>query len=59
MVLDVQNPTDHDIEMSGRTVVGTLQQIQAVYPATALEKPDCCPTVSVGQVGAESEQTTL
>lgn len=56
IVLDVQNPTDHDIELSGKTVIGTLQHVQAVYPATVLEKPDHCPQVSVSQVNAQSEQ---
>lgn len=45
IVLDVQNPTDHDIGLSGRTVVGTVQQVQAVYPATILEKPNHHPPV--------------
>lgn len=58
IVLDVQNPTDHDIELSGKTVVGTLHQIQAVYPAAVLEKPDNCSPVSVSQVNAESDQVT-
>lgn len=56
IVLDVQNPTDHDIELSGKTVVGTLEQIQAVYPATVLEKSDQCSPLLVNQVNAESEQ---
>ena len=58
IVLDVQNPTDHDIELSGRTVVGTLQQVQAVYPATIFERPSHSPPVSVSQVNTESEQVT-
>ena len=58
IVLDVQNPTDHDIELSGRTVMGTLQQVQAVYPATSFEKPSHSPPVSVSQVNTESEQVT-
>lgn len=34
IIIDVQNPTDHDIVLAGRTVVGTVQPIQAVYPAS-------------------------
>ncbi len=30
IVLDVQNPIDHHIELLGRTVVGTSQQVQVV-----------------------------
>ena len=58
IILDVQNPTDHDIELSGKTVVGTVQQIQAVYPATILEKPDHFPPLSVWQVNADTRQVT-
>lgn len=58
IVVDVQNPTDHDIELSGRTSVGTVQQVQAVYPATAFERPNHPPPVSVSHVNAEREQST-
>lgn len=54
----MQNPTDHDIELLGRIVVGTVQQVQAVYPATILEKPDYYPSVLSSQVNVESEQLT-
>ncbi|KAG7478880.1 hypothetical protein JOB18_011456 [Solea senegalensis] len=58
IVLDVQNPTDHNIELPRRTVVGTVQQIQAVYPVSILEKPDNFPPVSVTQVNVETEKVT-
>lgn len=28
--VEVQNPTDHGIVLAGRTVIGALQQIQAI-----------------------------
>lgn len=34
IMLDVQNPTDHDIMFQGKIIVGTLNQVQAVYPAS-------------------------
>ncbi len=37
ITVSVQNPTDHDVVLAGRTVVGTVQHIQAVYPASILE----------------------
>lgn len=56
MALDVQNPTDHDITLLGKTVVGTLNQVQAVYPASAFEKPISPPTVSVNDVEVGGEE---
>lgn len=58
IVLDVQNATDHDIVLSGRTVVGTLNQVQAVYPATGLEELNQPPPMSVSHVKVESDQAT-
>ncbi|KAJ7991697.1 hypothetical protein DPEC_G00286570 [Dallia pectoralis] len=58
IVLDVQNPTDHDIELTGRTIVGTSQQVQGVYPATVLETPNRCFPASVSHVNVESELAT-
>lgn len=54
ITLSVQNPTEHDIELSGRTVVGTLQQIEAVYPETILGEKDQAPTALISQVCTES-----
>lgn len=39
IIVDVQNPTDHDIILGGRTVIGTVQPIQAIYPATVFAQP--------------------
>ena len=58
IILDVQNLNDHDIELSGRTVVAILQQTQDVYQATVLEKSDRPTQVSLNQVSEESEQVT-
>ncbi|KAJ3585808.1 hypothetical protein NHX12_012217 [Muraenolepis orangiensis] len=44
---NVQNPTDHNIELAGRTVVGRVQQVQAVYPAASVgETKSASPSVS-------------
>lgn len=56
IVLDVQNPTDHDITLSGKTVVGTLNQVQALYPLSVFEKCIPPPTVSVNEVEADGER---
>lgn len=39
VIVTVQNPTDHDIMLNGKTVIGTVHPVQAVYPAAALETP--------------------
>ncbi len=38
ITIDVSNPTDHDIVLPGRTVVGTVQTIMTVLPAQIVEK---------------------
>lgn len=53
IVVSVRNPTSHDITLSGRTVIGTVQSVRAVYPANIF-KPDHLPTASVHQVQAKS-----
>lgn len=58
VIVDVQNPTDHDIVLTGRTVIGTVQQVQAVYPPTILERPCTSPPVTVSNLGARKEQTS-
>lgn len=55
IVLDVQNPTDHDITLQGKTLVGTLNQVQAVYPASVFEKPSPSSPVTVNGVEVGSE----
>ena len=51
IVLAVQNPTDHDIELAGRIVVGTLHKVQTV-------SSDHCSPVSDSQVNTGSDQAT-
>lgn len=34
ITVNVQNSTDHDIVLTGRTVIGTVQPVQAIYPAS-------------------------
>ncbi|KAL6454997.1 hypothetical protein MHYP_G00365650 [Metynnis hypsauchen] len=58
ITVNVQNPTDHDIMLPGRMIVGTVQLIQSVYPATILE--GCHPPVhvAVSHVRTEEDQVT-
>ncbi len=37
VIVTVQNSTNHDIMLNGKTVIGTVHPVQAVYPAAALE----------------------
>lgn len=39
IIVSVQNPTDNDLTLTGKTVIGTVQKVQAVYPAAVLEGP--------------------
>lgn len=57
IVVDVQNPTDHDIVLPGRTIIGTSQTVQAVYPATIFERPCSTPPVTVTKVEVRKDQT--
>ena len=38
ITIDVANPTDHDIVLPGRTLIGTVQTIMTVLPAQVFEK---------------------
>lgn len=38
ITIDVSNPTNHDIVLLGRTVIGTVQTIMKVLPAQTVEK---------------------
>lgn len=58
IIVDVQNPTDHDVVLTGRTVIGTVQQVQAVYPPTIFERSCASPPVTVSNVGVRNEQTS-
>lgn len=52
IMLDVSNPTDHDIALLGRTIIGTVQTIMTVLPAQVFEK-----TVTPATVNHTSVQT--
>lgn len=54
IIVDVQNPTDHDVVLTGRTVIGTVQQIHAVYPPTIFERCTS-PPVTVSNVEVKKE----
>ncbi len=39
IVFGAQNPTDNDIVLCGKTVIGTTHGVQAVYPSISLDQP--------------------
>lgn len=51
--LDVQNATDHDIMLAGRTVLGTVQQIKTIIPVTGREGTNTAAVATVVQLQAE------
>lgn len=53
IIVTVQNPTNHDIMLSGRTVIGTVQSAGSVYPANIF-KTDNLPTASIHHVQAQN-----
>lgn len=57
ITVSVQNHTDHDIVLAGRTVIGTVQHIQAVYPASILEGSRPPPPVTMNHIRVEKDQT--
>lgn len=38
IILSVQNPTDHDIMLTGRVVIGTVQPVTSVYPLSTVKE---------------------
>lgn len=56
IIVAVQNPTDHDIVLAGRTIIGTVQPIQAVYPAAVFEQSRSTPSTTVSNVEVEEEK---
>jgi len=46
ITIDVYNPSDHDIVLPGRTLIGTVQTIMTVLPAQTFEKVATPATVS-------------
>lgn len=54
----MQHPTAHDIVLAGRTVFGTVQNIQTLYPASILEGSRLPPPVSMSHIRAEEDKAT-
>lgn len=46
ITIDGSNPTNHDIVLLGRTVIGTVQTIMTVLPAQTIEKASTSATVN-------------
>lgn len=57
IVVSVQNPTDHDLLLAGKMVIGTAQPVQAVYPTSAFEEPGLT-SVMVSQIRNETSNTS-
>ena len=53
ITVSMQNPTAHDIVLAGRTVIGTVQNIQTVHPASILEGSRPPPPVSISHIRVE------
>lgn len=58
ITVSVQNPTNHDIVLVGRTVIGTVQHIQAVYPASILEGSRPPPSATMNHIRVKKNQAT-
>lgn len=56
IAVSVQNPTDHDMVLAGRTVIGTVQCIQALYPASILEGSRPPPPVNLNHIRVKNIQ---
>lgn len=57
-MVGVQNPTSHNIVLAGRTVIGSVQNIQALYPASILEGARPPPPVCLSHIRLEENNTT-
>lgn len=58
ITVSVQNPTAHEIVLAGRSVIGTVQQIQAIYPATTLEGPRPLSPATTNHIRTEKDKAT-
>lgn len=54
VVLSVQNPTNHDITLPGRTVVGAVQSVKSVYPADLFSTTQPPVSKSINHIQAQS-----
>lgn len=57
IIVSVQNPTDHDLLLAGKMVIGTVQPVQAVYPTATCEGPDLT-SVRVNQITNETRHNS-
>lgn len=58
ITVSVQNITDHDMMLAGKTVMGTVQQVQAVYPASILERSCPPPSATTNHIRIDNTETT-
>lgn len=56
ITVNVQNSTDHDIVLTGRTVIGTVQPVQAIYPASVFEQLRPISSAAVSNVDVEKDK---
>lgn len=55
--VSIQNPADHDLMLTGKMVIATVQPVQAVYPAATLEGPGLTP-LGINEVKAKTSHTS-
>ncbi|KAJ8349859.1 hypothetical protein SKAU_G00249890 [Synaphobranchus kaupii] len=58
IAVSVQNPTDHDMVLAGRTVIRTVQHIQALYPASILEGFRPPPPATMNHIRVKNSEAT-
>lgn len=55
IVVSVQNPTNHDIILSGRTIIGTVQSVGSVYPVDIFKRD--VPSAIINKVQVQDATT--
>ncbi len=53
----VQNPTDYDLMLMSKTVIGTVRPVQSVYPTAAFENHHGLPSLRISQIKSEASHT--
>ncbi len=57
IIVSVQNPTDHDIMLVGKTVIWTVQPVQSLYPTAAFENHGLH-SLRISQIKTEASHTS-
>lgn len=56
IIVDVENPTNHDVVLAGITIIGSVQPIQTIYPASVCEQSHPAPSTIVSSVDVEENR---